>query len=556
MEHPNARRDSGNIASLHEAIARQVGDRDCIVWRDRRLTWNDVTDRTRRVAHGLMADGVGGGIVDGVEAWQSPHDHVALFLTNGNEYLEAMLGCWKARASSINVNYRYTADELEHVLRDSGSVAVVYHARFAPVVAEAVARCPAVRLLIVVDDESGTAPVGGSVSYEQFLADSSPDPVALDWTGDDRYVVYTGGTTGHPKGVLWRQADFLVAALGITGTTEDLVERARRPGRPRALPAPPFMHGAAHWNALSCWLSGGTVVIQSRPDRLDPIDVLDTCARHGATSLLIVGDAFARPLVDALDGFDGNLSALRVIMTGGAALSPALKRRLRSALDRVDIVDILGSSETGRHGLGRTSPTSGEPADEPGVFTPSATTVLLDEARRRRLEPGDEPIGWLAQRGAVPQGYLGDPERTAMTFPRIDGVPHAVAGDRARLLPDGRIRLLGRESTVINTGGEKVHAEEVEQALKAHPAVYDVLVVGRASERWGQEVVAVVSPTPGRDFDARDVIEAAAASLARYKLPKDVVMVDRVRRSASGKPDYGWARRVAEPVVATDREPS
>ena len=533
--------DGLNIAEIHEAIAAVVPERECIVWRDRRLTWSAVTDRSRRLANALLDLGIGGAPRPATHGWESPHDHVALYLTNGNEYLEGMLGAWKARAASINVNYRYTADELAFLLHDSAASAVVYHARFAPVLDAALPRCPTVRALVVVDDGSGTTPVDGSIPYEDLLAAASAARPPLTWSPDDRYVVYTGGTTGDPKGVLWRQADFLLTALGIDADPAALVARARRPDRPRALPAPPFMHGAAHWNALSCWLAGGTVVIQGDTERLDPGDVLDTCERERVGSLLIVGDAFARPLVDELARSPRDLRALRFLMTGGAVLSPAIKQRLVEAVPGLEIVDILGSSETGRHGLSTTSATG---TTEPGVFAPSPTTVVLDRTRTRRLEPGDDESGWLAQRGRVPLGYLGDRARTEATFPRIDGVVHAVAGDRARLRADGRIELLGRDSVTINTGGEKVHAEEVEQALKAHPSVYDALVVGRASDRWGQEVVAVLAVTD--DFDRSTVARAAAEHLAGYKLPKAYVVVPRVERSASGKPDYAWARSVAE----------
>lgn len=526
-----------NIVAVHEAIAAAVPDRECIVWRDRRLTWRQVTERSRRLATALLARGVGGEPALDVEAWESPHDHVALYLTNGNEYLEAMLGAWKARAASINVNYRYTAEELAFLLADSDSVAVVYHARFAPVLAEALAHCPRVRLLVVVDDGSGTVPVAGSIEYESLLAGGDAGPVALHWSPDDRYVVYTGGTTGDPKGVLWRQGDFLATALGIDRPQDELVDRAARPGRPRALPAPPFMHGAAHWNALSCWLGGGTVVIQADTERLDPADVVDTCSREQVGSLLIVGDAFARPLLDEIERHPRDLTSLRFLMTGGAILSPATKARFTRVLPHLRIVDILGSSETGRHGLNTASAAD---AGEPGIFDPSPSTVVLDEDKGAVLEPGAPASGWLAQRGRVPLGYLGDRARTEATFPTIDGVAHAVAGDRARLRVDGRIELLGRDSVTINTGGEKVHAEEVEQVLKGHPSVYDALVVGRASARWGQEVVAVVAVTDG--FDAGEVNARAGEHLARYKLPKDYVLVDVIRRSASGKPDYAWAR--------------
>lgn len=533
-----------NIVAVHEAIAAAVPDRECVVWRDRRLTWQQVTERSRRLASALLARGIGGEPALDVEAWESPHDHVALYLTNGNEYLEAMLGAWKARAASINVNYRYTAEELANLFTDSASVAIVYHARFAPVLADALVHCPQVRLLVVVDDGSGTVPVDGSIEYETLLTDGSADPVPLRWSPDDRYVVYTGGTTGDPKGVLWRQGDFLATALGIDRTQDDLVARAARPDRPRALPAPPFMHGAAHWNALSCWLGGGTVVIQSDTDRLDPVDVVDTCSRERVGSLLIVGDAFAQPLLDEIERHPRDLASLRFLMTGGAVLSPAIKARFTEALPHLQIVDILGSSETGRHGL---STASAAQIGEPGVFEPSPSTVVLDEDKRAVLEPGSPASGWLAQRGRVPLGYLGDPARTEATFPTIDGVIHAVAGDRARLRADGRIELLGRDSGTINTGGEKVHAEEVEQVLKGHPCVYDALVVGRSSERWGQEVVAVVAVTDG--FDAGEVTARTGEHLARYKLPKDFVVVDAIRRSASGKPDYAWARALVTEQV-------
>ena len=531
-----------NIVAAHEAIAEVVPDRECIVWRDRRLSWREVTERSRRLANGLLDAGIGGEPRTTSQRWESPHDHVALFLTNGNEYLEGMLGAWKARAASVNVNYRYTPDELAFVLRDSGAVAIVHHRRFSPVVRAALPRCPAVRLVVAVEDGSGAEAIPGSIDYEALLGEASPVRPPLDWSPDDRYVVYTGGTTGDPKGVLWRQADFLATALGVEGPTDELVDRARRPDRPRALPAPPFMHGAAHWNALSCWLSGGTVVVQDQVDHLDPVDVLDTCERERVGSLLIVGDAFARPILDEIERGGRDLTALRYLMTGGAVLSPALKARFVAALPDLRIVDILGSSETGRHGL---SSTSSAAADEPGGVAPSPTTVVLSADRTDLLEPGSPESGWLAQRGRVPLGYLGDQARTEATFPSIDGVVHAVAGDRARVRPDGRIELLGRDSVTINTGGEKVHAEEVEQALKSHPSVYDALVVGRPSERWGHEVVAVVAVAEGcAGFDHAEVEAAAGRHLARYKLPKDYLVVPSIRRSASGKPDYAWAREV------------
>jgi fatty-acyl-CoA synthase len=535
-------REELNLAALHEAIAAAVPDRECLVWRDRRLTWAQVTDRTRRLAGVLSAHGLGrtGDDEPDRPGWESPHDHVALYLHNGNEYLEGMVGAAKARCASVNINYRYVADELRHVLSDSDAKAIVYHASFAPTLSEVLPDLPRLRLLLQVDDPSGEALLPGALRYEDALAEAEPH-LAADLSPDDLYILYTGGTTGLPKGVLWRQADFLAACLGVRGTTAELVAAAQRSDL-RVLAAPPFMHGAAHWNAISAWCSGGTVVVQDRPSRLDPDDILRTVAREQATSLLIVGDAFARPLVDALRTGRHDIGHLRHLLTGGALLSATVKEELLALAPGLRIVDVLGSSETGRQGV-HTS--DGRRGASTGTFEPSPTTVVLSDDRTRVLEPGDAELGWLAQGGRVPLGYLGDPDKSAATFPTVAGRRHAVAGDRARHLADGSVELHGRDSVTINTGGEKVFAEEVEHALKRHPAVFDAVVVGRPSERWGQEVVAVVQLREGQEPTDDDLRGTVAAHLARYKLPKAFVRVDVVERSPSGKPDYRWAAGLA-----------
>lgn len=530
-----------NMAALHEAIAACVPERDCIVWRDRRLSWAEVTDRTRRLAAVLRDHDLGvEGSLGACAPWESPHDHVALYLHNGNEYLEAMLGAAKARAAAVNVNYRYVAEELRYVLVDSAAAAIVYHGAFASTLADVLPSVPSLRLLLQVDDNTGAPLLPGALRYEDALHASPPTP-PTDLSPDDLYILYTGGTTGMPKGVLWRQGDFLATCLGITKSTRELVDGARGSSL-RALPAAPFMHGAAHWNALSAWASGGTVLVQDDPARLDPHDVLDTIAREGATSLLIVGDAFARPLADALRVRDHDLSTLRHLLTGGATLSSHVKEDLLELVPHLKIVDVLGSSETGRQGVQLSDRTTTSVA---ATFERSPTSVVLSDDLTRRLGPGDSELGWLAQTGRVPRGYLGDPAKTARTFPVVDGVQHAVAGDRARVLHGGALELLGRDSATINTGGEKVFAEEVEQAMKRHPDVFDVVVVGRPSERWGQEVVAVVQLRAGCQPTDDDLRAAAAQHVARYKLPKAVVRVPLVERSPSGKPDYRWAARIA-----------
>ena len=534
-----------NLATLHEAIAAEMPERECIVWRDRRLTWAEVTDRTRRFAALLDDSGLGArGPLSACQPWESPHDHVALYLHNGNEYLEALLGAAKARCVGVNINYRYVAEELRYVLADSSAKAIIYHSVFASTLAEILPELPALRLLIQVDDESGAPLLPGAVAYETALAAAPPRP-PHGLSPDDLYILYTGGTTGMPKGVLWRQADFLAACLGVSKTQADLVNAAKG-ATLRTLPAPPFMHGAAHWNALSTWIAGGTVVIQADPSTLDPADMLATIEREQVSSLLIVGDAFARPIVDELREGSRDLSALRFLLTGGAMLSSGVKADLLELVPHLQIVDVLGSSETGRQGVHRSSRSLGAST---GTFDRSPTAVVLSEDLSERLEAGSTELGWLAQTGRVPLGYLGDPDKTARTFPMIGGVRHAVAGDRARILPDGAIELHGRDSVTINTGGEKVFAEEVEQALKGHPAVFDVVVVGRPNERWGQEVVGVIQLRADRPDPSDDELRSTASQhIARYKLPKAFIRVERIQRSPSGKPDYRWALAAATPA--------
>lgn len=525
-----------NVADLFAAIAGAVGDRECIVASPRRRTWAEIDDRTDRLAGVLAERGLGvHGEVAGGPGWVSPHDHVGLYLHNAPEYLEGMLGAWKARCVGVNINHRYVAGELAHVLGDCRAAAVVYHATFAPILAQVLPRVPSVRLLLQVDDGSGTPLLPGALDYDEALAASThrcPGPRSPD----DRYVLYTGGTTGTPKGVLWRQGDFVATCLGVTGSHGSIVDAARRRAGLRTLPSAPFMHGAAHWNALSALLAGGTVVIQDRPEHFEPADVLATCERERVTALQVVGDPFARPLLDEMARRSYDLSNLRHLLSGGAVLSPTVKTALAERLPQVRIVDVLGSSESGRQAI----------AGSGSGFRPSPTTHVVSADRRRLLEPGDPEVGWLAQAGRVPLGYLGDPERSAATFPVIDGVRHAVAGDRARLAADGTIEFLGRDAATINTGGEKVFAEEVEQAVSSHPAIADAVVTSRPSERWGNEVVAVVQLRTGHRRPTDDELrDHCRALIAGYKLPKAFCYVDRVIRSPAGKPDYRWARGVA-----------
>jgi len=521
------------------------------VIRDRRLTWGQVAERTRRLANVLHAAGLGCHVErDRLARWESGQDHLGIYLHNGNEYLESMLGAFKARVAPFNVNYRYVADELRYLLTDARAGALVFHSAFAPTLASVLDQVPTVRLLLQVDDDSNNALLPGAQWYEDALASASPASPAVAASPDDLYILYTGGTTGMPKGVLWRQGDAWRECFGGSAdarSIDDVVAAAS--GGLRALLAPPFMHGAGHWLSLRTWNLGGIVHIQSHPARLDPADIWSTVEREGVEFLLIVGDAFARPLLDELDRQHYDLSSLTVLLSGGAPLSANIKDELLAHLPTVMIIDGLGSSEVG----GQLSQVSTGVGATSGSFPAAAGNHVLSSALDRVLAPGDGELGWLAKSGRLALGYLGDRAKTERTYPTIDGVRYGIPGDRANVLADGTIEVHGRDSVTINSGGEKIFAEEVEAALKAHPDVYDCVVAPRASERWGEEVVAIVKVRPGRILDDDALLAVARRHIARYKLPKSIVYVDEIMRSPSGKADYRWARASAGAPVITHR---
>ncbi len=542
-----------NLAAIHETVEAACPDRPCVTFRDRRLTYREFGDRTRRLANALLDRGfsVRAERAD-LETHQSGQDHLALYLHNGNEYLEGMLGAYKARVAPFNVNYRYVAEELEYLLADSGARGVIFHSAFADTLAEVRDRLPHLTTLWQVADDSGDDLLEGAEWYEDVLAAASPaldESVTSAWSGDDLYILYTGGTTGMPKGVLWRQADIWVGALGgrKLGTSdewasyEEIAGNAASGGT-KMMPAPPFMHGAAHWMALNGFGGGNTIVVPAVVDRFDADDVLSHIESEGVNAVLIVGDAFGRPMVEAMEAGGHDLRSLLVIVSGGAALSAGVKNRLLAVAPSLMIIDGLGASETGQQA---TQVAAGGQNASTGTFAPGPGMCILSEDLTRVLAAGHEEPGWLAQAGRVPLGYLGDAEKSARTFPVIDGVRYSVPGDRARLTDEGLLELFGRDSVTINSGGEKVFAEEVEQALAAHPAVFDVVVCGRPSERWGNEVVAIVQVKAGDTATNESLTAEAERHLARYKLPKRYVFVDKVQRSPSGKADYRWAKEMA-----------
>jgi fatty-acyl-CoA synthase len=541
-----------SLAAVHEAIAASRSDADCLVFRDRRFSWAEITERTRRLANHLIGEGLGVTTERAnLAGHESGQDHLAIYLHNGNEYLEAMLGALKARVASLNVNYRYVAEELLYLLTDSQASAVVVHSAFTPTLTEVLDQLPNLRVILQVPDESGNPLLPGAVWYEDALAAASPERPDVEWSPDDLYMLYTGGTTGMPKGVMWRNGDAMVECFGGSKTASTIDEFVAEANTGlKALLAPPFMHGAGHWMSFRTWLGGGTVFVQSVPERLDPVDIWSMVEREQINFLLIVGDAFARPLLDELaqptNGTGYDLSSLTVLLSGGAPLSAPLKDEFLAHLPTLMIVDGLGSSEAG----GQVSQVSTGGGATTGTFEITPGNVVLSADLDRVVGEGDPEIGWLAKRGRLALGYLGDPEKTARTYPVVDGVRYAIPGDRARLLEGGIVELHGRDSVTINSGGEKIFAEEVEAAIKSHPGVYDCVVAGRPSERWGNEVVAIVRIRDGYDVDDEALRTAAAAHIARYKLPKVIRYVDEVVRSPSGKADYRWAKQVAAEPLA------
>ena len=537
------------VPAVAGAVAATIGDRELIIQGERRYTYAEILERSNRLAGYLHSRGLGchteRSTLAGHEVGQ---DLLGLYAYNGNEFVEALLGSFAARVAPFNVNFRYVKSELQYLLADSGATALIYHAAFAPRLAEILPDLPQLRVLIQIADDSGNALLDGAVDYESIIESSSPtSPVAH--SPDDLYVLYTGGTTGMPKGVLWRQHDIFMTSFGgrnimtgeTVGSTDEIVARVAAGPGTKVLILPPLIHGAAQWSVMTAITTGQTLVFPAVVDHLDAEDVVRTIEREKVMTVTVVGDAMARPLVAAIEKGIADVSSLAVVANGGALLTPHVKERLIEVLPNAMVVDGVGSSETG----GQMSHLSVAGAVSTGTFNAGPDTFVAAEDLGSILAPGHEGMGWLAQRGYVPLGYKGDAAKTASTFPVIDGVRYAVPGDRARHRADGVIELLGRDSVTINSGGEKIFVEEVETAIASHPAVADVVVTGRPSERWGQEVVAVVALADDACVDAGELTAHAGKSLARYKLPKAVIFRPVIERSPSGKADYRWAREQA-----------
>lgn len=532
---------------VFERIVAAHAARDFIISPRSRSTYRETCDRALRIAGFLQSQGLGLRTDRArLEGHESGQDHLGILSGNGAEYLELMFGAMRGRLAPVNLNYRYTALELAQVLQTSDVKVLAYDADLSEVVEGALARAPSVRLLIEIG--GADAPnIAGAYRFEDIAKYAGPHPACAP-SSDDLVVSCTGGTTGLPKAVLWRQGDLLAAMIGNPHTitnqqissVDDLVESARRP-QLRMLIGPPLMHFSGFGTAMMLATLGAAIIFADPPRGISPASVWHMVEREKVRFLSVVGDAFGRPLLEELRRGRYDLSSLRAILNGGAAMSVEVKQALHEAFGgKVAVTDGVGSTEGGIQAR-----TRWDGSERPAVFSMSPQTRVLAEDKSCTLAPGDPTIGWLATAGRVPLGYLGDAMRTHDTFPTIDGKRFAIPGDRARWLNDTEIELLGRDAATINTGGEKVFSEEVERAVMRHPSVREALVVGRPSARWGQEVVALVALHAGEVLEAAAILSEAAKVLARYKLPKAILQVQEVPRTAVGKPDIAWARRFA-----------
>jgi acyl-CoA synthetase (AMP-forming)/AMP-acid ligase II len=534
------------VGAVLDAIAEVVPDRLMTVCGNRRSTFAESASRTNRLANYLSGKGFGAHAErETLEPWECGQDRVALIMYN-DLYPDMVIGCLKARTVPVNVNHHYSPREIADLLDYVRPRGIIYHralgARFADVLPP-----DGTELLVSVDDGSGAPELPGAVSLDDALAAGDPasHPVG---SPDDLIMMCTGGTTGRPKGVLWRQSDMYVSSMvgDDHASVTEIHDRVRN-GGPPWFAVSPLMHAAGMWTAFAALCAGQPVVLYDDRIKLDPRSVWETTERERVGMVTMVGDAYAGPLVAELRAHPYDLSSLNAIGTGGAATNAKYKRALMECLPHITIIEGYGSSETGNMAFGNSR--NGNASE---TFEPRDGVAVVSADRSRFLQPGEEEIGWAARTGRIPLGYFDDAEATRRTFPVIEGRRVVIPGDRASIEKDGTIRLFGRDSLVVNTGGEKVFVEEVEEVLRAHPGVADALVVGRPSERWGQEVVALIEPHPGADIASggRALYTFCTSQLAHFKAPKAFIFVEQIQRLGNGKPNYRWAREQAEQKVS------
>ena len=529
-----------NLADLFEAAVDAFPDREYIVVDGRRLTYRQMDERANRLAHHLAAAGVG------------PGDHVGIYALNSAEWVETAWAVFKLRAVWININYRYVDDELRYLFSNADLVALVHQRQFSPRVAALLPELPALRHVIVIDDDSEEPdPRNDAVDYEQAVAGGSPERDFAPRSGDDLYILYTGGTTGMPKGVVWPQRNvFFALGGGIDALTGVRMERPQQMvekglaagGQLSFLPIAPLMHGASQWAVMGQSFVGNRIMLVPR---FDPHEVWALIEHEKVNMVMITGDAMGKPLIEALDepGVSYDLSSLIGITSTAALFSPSVKDAFFSRFPNLVMTDAVGSSEGGNNGVSMIKPGGTAMKSGPTVSS-TRGTVVFDE-NLEPVKPGSGVIGKIARSGDIPIGYYNDPVKSAEVFIKVDGKPFVMPGDFATVEADGSVTLLGRGSICINSGGEKIFPEEVEAVVRSHPDVMDAIVVGAPDERFGQRVAAIVEPRPGRAAPSlEEVQEHCRSHVAGYKVPRQLHVVDKIERSPSGKPDYPWANTI------------
>jgi acyl-CoA synthetase (AMP-forming)/AMP-acid ligase II len=514
-----------NLADLFELAVDTFPDREYLVAEGKRRTYAQMEERANQLAHYLQAQGVG------------PGDHVGIYGYNSVEWVESLWAIFKLRAVWININYRYVADELRYIVGNADLVGLIHQAEFTDRVEQVRDSLDQLRFTLVIDGD-----------YEDALAGQSGERDFAPRSPDDHYILYTGGTTGLPKGVVWRHEDvFYALGGGINVATNvrvndpsDIARNAKESNfQLTSFPIAPLMHGATQWGVMGQSFAGNKVVLTAK---FEPEKVWELVEREKINLMMITGDAMGRPLIEALKP-EHDTSSLFALASTAAIFSPDVKDQFLERMPNLVLSDAIGSSETGGNGhvqvqAGKTAMKGG-----PTVNAVSDTVVLGEDLRE--LPRGSGEIGKVARKGNIPLGYYKDPEKTAETFVTAHGVRYAIPGDFALLEEDGTITLLGRGSVSINSGGEKIYPEEVEAAVKSHPAVWDATVVGVPDPRWGQTVAAVVQLRDGMEMTLEDLQAHCREKIAGYKVPRLLHVVDEVVRSPSGKPDYRWAQSVA-----------
>ncbi|MGZ4525656.1 MAG: acyl-CoA synthetase [Mycobacterium sp.] len=528
------------IGAVLDEIADVIPDRTMTVCGSRRSTFRESADRTRRLANFLAGHGLGAHRERAtLQNWECGQDRVALIMHN-DLYPDMVIGCLKARTVPVNINYYYTPREVGELLDYVKPRAVIYHRGLGAKFADVLTR-RGVDLLLSIDDGSGAPGLPGAVSLDDALAQGDTDH-DVTASPDDLLMICTGGTTGRPKGVLWRQSDIYVSSMvgADHACAQEIHDKVRGNAGAPWFAVSPLMHAAGMWTAFAAVMAGTPVVLYDTSKKLDPHLVWETAEREKVGMMTMVGDAYAAPLVAQLQRGSYDLASLYAIGTGGAATNPKYQQALLELLPQLTLINGYGSSETGNMGFGHSR--RGTRTD---TFTLREGGLVLSEDYSRFLSPGESEVGWVAREGRIPLGYFNDPDATRKTFPEIDGRRVVISGDRAGLEPDGTLRLFGRDSLVVNTGGEKVFVEEVEEVLRAHPAIADALVVGRPSDRWGEELVALVELRDEATAAADELHTLCTSSLARFKAPKEFLLVEHVQRLGNGKADYRWAKRHA-----------